>query len=213
MRADRPAASIGWQLARRQFIAECEAREVCHRVTEVSSMNGTIRSLSAMSPSGFIRAENGLNIYFESSAVLPPGFSALATGQVVTFDLAGGKWSAAINVRVPREPRAAPTAPQEHATRPGTYLQYLGFDQAGSIRAYRFRKISPGEKGREFIVNADLALFSKYHVAIQEGPALSLCVLSKGAAAWAPSQSISDVDMLAHLARRPAPPPPRGRKQ
>jgi cold shock CspA family protein len=176
-------------------------------------MNGRIKSLSTRSPSGFISAEDGLNIYFESSAVLPPGFSALATGQVVTFDLAGGKPPAAINVRVPPQPCAAPGAPQEDAAGPGACLRYLGFEQAGSVRAYRFRRISLEEKGREFTVNADLALFSKYHVAIQEGPALCLGVLSKGPGAWAPSQSISDLDMLAHLARGPAAEAPRRHKR
>jgi hypothetical protein len=93
---------------------------------------------------------------------------------------------------------------------PGTYLQYVGFNQAGSVREYRFRRISRGEERKEFVVTADLSLFSKHHVGIQEGPALCLHVLLKQ---WAVSgvplaptpRSLTEPDMLAHLASRPAP--------
>ncbi len=90
-----------------------------------------------------------------------------------------------------------------------SYLQYMGFEQTGTIRAYRFRQISPGEETREFIVTADLRLFVRYHVGIQEGPALCLRLLSAGArssipAAWPVSQSLSQGDLLAHLATHSA---------
>ncbi len=91
---------------------------------------------------------------------------------------------------------------------PGTYLQYMGFGQTGTVRAYRFRRISRGEKTREYIVNADLTLFAKYHVGIQEGPALCAHLLSRsGGACAAPGpapDSLTDADMLAHLRSRPA---------
>jgi hypothetical protein len=98
------------------------------------------------------------------------------------------------------------------------HLQYLGFEQTGTIRAYHFKRISCGEETREFIVNADLALFLKHHVGIQEGPALSLRLLSSGPlssvpASWPPSQSLSQGDILAHLARQPAAGTVRGRKR
>lgn len=179
-------------------------------------MTGRIKSLSTMSPSGFISADNGQNVYFHSSAVSLPGAGGLAIGQLVTFDMEGGKWPAAINVRVSPQSQPAPSAPQRGAA--GTYLQYLGFEQRGANRAYRFSRISRGEDTREFIVNADLALFVKHHVGIQEGPALSLRLLSAGPnssapAAWPSSQSLSDGDMLAHLARRAAAGTMRGSKR
>lgn len=175
-------------------------------------MTGRIKSLSTMSPSGFIRADNGRTIYFHSSAVLPPGAVGLAAGQLVTFDLDDGKWPGAINVRVPAQGQAAPSAPQKSA--PGTYLQYMGFEQSGTIRAYRFQRIARGEETREFIVNADLALFVQHHIGIQEGPALSLRLLSEGLHSTVPpSQSLSQLDMLAHLARQPAAGKIRGRKR
>lgn len=171
-------------------------------------MTGTIKSLSAMSPSGFITADNGLNVYFDSSAALPDGAAGLAIGQSVTFDLDGGKWPSAINVRVPAPRQAAPRAREEQPA--GTYLQYVGFEQAGSLRAYRFKRISRGDETREFVVNADLGLFAKHRVGIQEGPALSFHRVSEelsrlGPVAWPRLQcSLTDRDMLVYLASRPS---------
>jgi hypothetical protein len=130
-----------------------------------------VKSLSTMSPSGFIRAANGQDVCFRSSATLPPGTGGLAIGQLVTSDLDGGKWPAAINVRGPAQHQVTPRAAERHSA--GTYLQDMGFAQTGSTRAHRFRRILRGEETREFIVNADLTLFVKHHVGIQEGPALS----------------------------------------
>jgi hypothetical protein len=103
----------------------------------------------------------------------------------------------------------APSRPAEKLS-PGTYLQYLGFDHTGSVRTYRFRRISRGEESREYVVKADLALFAKHHVAIQEGPTLCLHRLletpdSSGALARPMSESLTDTDMMTHLASRPEP--------
>lgn len=174
-------------------------------------MTGRIKSLSTLSPSGLITADNGQNVHFRSAAVLPGGAGVLAPGQFVTFDMDAGKWPAAINVRVVEPSEAAPV-PQE-----GTYLQYRGFEQIGATRAYRFSRISRGGDTRQYVVNVDLALFFKHHVGIQEGPALCLRLLSEGpdssGAAWPPSQSLSDSDMLAHLARRAGAETTRGHRR
>ena len=52
-------------------------------------------------------------------------------------------------------------------------LRYLGFSQSQGRRVYRFDCLSKGDNARQFVVSADLALFLKHHVGIQEGPALS----------------------------------------
>ena len=161
-------------------------------------MTGRIKSLSTLSPSGFISAASGHDIYFHSSEVLPPGAGGLAIGQLVTYDIGGGKWPSAINVRIPAEPQVTARVPVRHA--PPTYLQYMGFEQTGSTRAFRFRRVIRGEETREFVVNAELELFFKHHVGFQEGPALSLRLLSEGAETPAPA--LTDEDMLAHVARR-----------
>jgi hypothetical protein len=108
---------------------------------------------------------------------------------------------------LPAQKRVAPVVAE--ALPPGTYLQYVGFNQAGSVREYRFRWISRGEKPKELVMNAALPLFAKHHVAIQEGPALCLHILLKqGAASGTPAaptpRSLTESDLLAHLASRPA---------
>ena len=54
----------------------------------------------------------------------------------------------------------------------------MGFDQAKNIREYRFDGVGAGEAAKHFVVSADLALFIKYRVGLQEGPALCLKRLS-----------------------------------
>jgi hypothetical protein len=53
-------------------------------------------------------------------------------------------------------------------------LRYMGFDQEKNIREYLFDGLAPGEAAKHFVVSADLALFAKYRVCLQEGPALCL---------------------------------------
>ena len=53
-------------------------------------------------------------------------------------------------------------------------LRYMGFDQAENIREYKFESGAAGETAEHFVVGADLALFTQYRVALQEGPALCL---------------------------------------
>ena len=178
-------------------------------------MTGRIKSLSTLSPSGFISAASGNDVYFHSSEVLPPGAGGLAVGQLVTYEIGGGKWPSAINVRVPAEPQAAARVPVRSS--PPTYLQYMGFEQTGSTRAFRFRRVIRGEETREFVVSAELALFGKHHVGFQEGPALSLRLLSEGpdasASASASASALTDEDMLAHVARRAVGRKPHGTKR
>jgi hypothetical protein len=51
-------------------------------------------------------------------------------------------------------------------------LRYLGFDQTQNTRAYRFEGLMKGEPAMHFVVTADLAMFLKYRIGIQEGPGL-----------------------------------------
>ena len=57
-------------------------------------------------------------------------------------------------------------------------LRYTGFDQAENIREYKFEGVAAGETAKHFVVSADLAMFVKYRVGLQEGPALCLKRLS-----------------------------------
>jgi cold shock CspA family protein len=171
-------------------------------------MTGRIRSVGDGGACGFITAENGLSVHFNSSAVLAYDVTCLAVGQMVTFELESGHHAKAVNICVQR-PHLAAHAPVKHQE--SLHLRYTGFEQAGNIRVYRFERIATGEETRTFLVTTDLALFRKHRVGIQEGPALCLHVLMadlNAAESTRPASSrraLTDVDMLAHLASRPVP--------
>ncbi len=171
-------------------------------------MTGTIRSLDVASASGVITIDDGLLVGFCPAAVLAYDAPGLAIGQVVSFDLDGGKCPKALNVCVQRKPQGLNGMDKRlEATR----LRYIGFEHRGNIRAYLFEGLTPGAKKRTFAVDADLALFARHHVNMQEGPALCLHLLAAeldlaDAAVRISCQcSLTDREMLAHVASRPAP--------
>ena len=57
-------------------------------------------------------------------------------------------------------------------------FRYMGFDQKGSARIYRFDCLAKGASARHFTVSAEMGLFLTHRVAIQEGPALSAVKLA-----------------------------------
>ena len=57
-------------------------------------------------------------------------------------------------------------------------IQYNGFTQLNNVREFNFQFVSPGQENRTILVTADLSLFSKYHLGLQEGPLLCLRKLS-----------------------------------
>lgn len=67
-------------------------------------MTGTIKKLIAERHFGFIRAENGQEVFFHASAVSQNEFDSLRVGQEVNFDLErGDKGPRAVNIRARRE--------------------------------------------------------------------------------------------------------------
>jgi len=137
-------------------------------------MIGRIKNLSATSRSGFIQAENGQTVYFTSAAVWEHDFPFLAVGQAVSFELQGGHWPKAANVHLfdNHHTARAPEKPREPMQ-----LRYVGFDQAGFVRTFRFQAVVSGEQTRDYTVTADVRLFQKYHIGIQEGPSLCTQIL------------------------------------
>lgn len=97
-------------------------------------------------------------------------------------------------------------------------LRYVGFEQQGNIRAYRFEPIAPIEESQSFTVEVDLVLFRTHHVTLQEGPALCLQLLMAEMVAAGPNCgpalrcSITDQKMSAYVAGRPAPGTRPGRR-
>lgn len=167
-------------------------------------MTGRIKILSAGSASGFIEAETGGRVHFDSSAVLAYDVAYLAIGQLVTFDIEDGLGRKAVNICVQRP---QPTTPPD-GKRKDSMLRYVGFDQIQTIRTYRFERTSLGEETETYAVTTDIALFTKYHVAIQEGPALCLRLLTVGVEVAGPSRlrrSLTEQDILTHVASRPVP--------
>jgi hypothetical protein len=125
-------------------------------------VTGTILQLPASTRSGLIQAEDGSRVAFPASAVhLESG--ALAVGLRVRFDCVGG-WSDATVVFVLRDFLSDALLD----------LRYTGFDQARNLRHYRFDAVGRGQAVRRFIVTADMELFLKHRVAMQEGPTLCL---------------------------------------
>ena len=59
-------------------------------------------------------------------------------------------------------------------------LRYLGFDQKQNTRTYKFDSVANGQPTAHFAVTADLALFLKNRIGIQEGPTLCANKLSSG---------------------------------
>ncbi len=167
-------------------------------------MTGTIKSLDSANSSGTIAGADGLVVGFRPSAVLAYDVPSLAVGRVVSFDLESGRHPQAVNVCVVRSPE--PVDRRLDAT----CLRYLGFRHEGGVRCYCFELFAPGEARVTFTVTSDLALFVKHHVGLQEGPGLCLHLLAAaldlaGTAAGTPSRcSLTDREMLAYLAGRPA---------
>jgi cold shock CspA family protein len=138
-------------------------------------MIGRIKNLSATNRSGFIQAENGQTVYFAGSAVWEHDFPLLTVGQAVSFELQSGHWPKATNVHLFEDRHHSSRTPEK--AQESMQVRYVGFDQAGFVRTFRFHGIVSGEPTRDFIVTGDVRLFQKYHVGIQEGPALCVQVL------------------------------------
>ena len=169
-------------------------------------MKGRIKSVNHAVAEGSIKSDDDLNFSFEFAVVLDYDVAYLTVGQNVTFDLAPGDSSRAVNVRTTRSHEAA--APKSAQGISG--LRYMGFDQSNSLRVYRYEAIFAGSEKRNFTVTADLGLFTKNHIAIQDGPILCLRVLTAeletaGVEGNANSEwSLTQKHLLAHTVNQPA---------
>lgn len=168
-------------------------------------MIGRIKNLNAASRSGFIQAENGQTVYFTSAAVWEHDFPLLAVGRAVSFELQDGPWPKAANLHL-FDNHHAVRAPEK--SREPMQLRYIGFDQTGFVRNFRFQAAVFGEQTRDFTVTADVRLFQKYHIGIQEGPSLCTQILltQLGLAREQPARAVepvlSEQDLIAIVASR-----------
>jgi hypothetical protein len=114
----------------------------------------------------------------------------------------------AINATVTNEPQLVPALPGVGAM---PTLRYSGFDQRDNTRHYVFQYRVGGEKARPIVVSAEIPLLVKYHVRIQDGPALCLRTLVLEMSGFDLSQTgalqrvLTAEDLLAYLASQPVP--------
>src|ERR1039457_6264951 len=82
-------------------------------------------------------------------------------------------------------------------------LRYMGFEQAQAVRVYRFDRIEERVPTVRYTVTADLALFLKHHIGIQEGPALCARKLTSDLEGLAQVEHIlTNDDLLAYVTAR-----------
>ena len=168
-------------------------------------MTGRVKRLANGDAMGCIQTEGGFNLSFDLSAVAAYDRDHLTVGQMVTFDIDNGLRPCAVNVLQMASPHASPSGQRRHEP---SCLRYMGFEQSGGTRIFRFERIAAGEVGRVFLVAANMDLFAKHHIGLQEGPALCLQMLTEDPVTLTQDcskfrYSLRDRDMHAHIARRP----------
>jgi cold shock CspA family protein len=137
-------------------------------------MNGTIEFVSGHKGAGAVRSANGESFDFELTGVLAYDVAELAAGKLVHFDVASGPSPKAINISI--DP-ACDICPGRNGDRETMRLRYLGFEHKGNLRLYCFQRLAPQQQAQTFLVEADLSLFRRQQVHIQDGPALCLKML------------------------------------
>jgi hypothetical protein len=171
-----------------------------------NSMHGTITSFSGKGSSGAIRSDEGACFDFASAAVLAYDVASLSAGQWVNFEPDGGSPPKAVNVSVRQ---SAAIHFSDDTYRDIRRPRYMGFDQQGGIRTYRFERFTPGRQTEHFSLDTDVALFSRHKVRLQEGPVLCLHLLTNALGAMAAGEacpcSVTEQHVLAFLASRPDP--------
>ncbi|MFN0167642.1 MAG: hypothetical protein ACKV22_14545 [Bryobacteraceae bacterium] len=80
-------------------------------------------------------------------------------------------------------------------------LRYMGFEQRQSARAYRFDGVTRGAPTIHFVITADLALFLKHQIGIQEGPNLCARKLATDIAKLQPGEHVLTNDDLLEYVR------------
>jgi hypothetical protein len=84
-------------------------------------------------------------------------------------------------------------------------LRYMGFDQTQNRRVYKFDYCAKGVPPAGFLVSADIALFLKHRISIQDGPSLCARKLANDIETLQPGEhELTNDDMLAFATDRAA---------
>lgn len=170
-------------------------------------MTGKIESLGTEDGAGIIRAEDGVKVSFRMSEIVFGDHATdVAVGQLVTFDMERGRFPRAFNIHVENRSYRG-----QEKDKLWQSIRYLDYTQAGNIREYKFERRSQDGETVSAIVSADLSLFSRHKVGIQDGPMLCLKLVmaeleNSNATSDSPfRRSLTDHDLLYHLASKPVP--------
>lgn len=169
-------------------------------------MTGRIEELATPQRPGRIATRTGTNRFHFSYRLTEEIPEALAMGQLVSFELQKGSPELAVDVR----PTASEEAIVENNGAPYE-IRYRGFEQTGNVRLFKFQAWRSGEENKEAIVSADLTLFRKHQIGIQEGPVICLRLLKTAfqesdvitLTVW--EGALSDEDLRAHVAIQASP--------
>ena len=82
-------------------------------------------------------------------------------------------------------------------------MQFLfkGFQQKLSVRRFQFESVAANHARTPFAVSADVTLFTKYNVHLQEGPMLCMQLLESAQGGNNPPQDmeLTEKDILTHV--------------
>jgi hypothetical protein len=166
-------------------------------------MTGKIEVLATATTPGRITTNSGSN-RFHYSYSLPPGRALLHVGGLVTFELEKGTAGNAVAVcPIEKSLLDGKSGPPE--------VRYHGFEQKNDVRCFKFRTWRMGEENQEVVVMADLALFRRHGITIQEGPALCLRFVEaelqqrsfNESGGW--SRALTQEEVVAYMAHRRGP--------
>jgi hypothetical protein len=179
-------------------------------------VTGTIIELNGQRRLGSIRANDGSMFTFYDAGVPGGQFDFLKIGQSVNFEVVSGVQphnatgirSVPASTHTPaaailQNPPAVPKIPGHAEVL--KQLLYSGFDQPKNIRHYKFSVTAQGKAVKHFTVSVDMALFLKYHIGIQEAPALCLQKLSRtDLQAPQVEHELTDEDLASYVSDRAA---------
>ncbi|RPI25177.1 MAG: hypothetical protein EHM61_15065 [Acidobacteria bacterium] len=167
-------------------------------------MTGRIEQLATADSPGVITTKTGRNT-FRYSYQFASGGIELQVGRLVAFELEKGNIETAINVCA-IEAGESPTVPGRIPE-----IRYEGFEQKNDVRSFRFRAWRTGEENQDIVVTAEMALFRKYGITIQEGPGLCLRLVEAELQQSNPiptglwERKLTADEMIAHIGRQRIP--------
>ena len=99
------------------------------------------------------------------------------------------RWKAIVESRAARNPRQDALVP----------LRYMGFDDSGGTRIFKFGRLPATATTAIYKVSASVDLFRKHKISFQDGPAMCSAIVANGEVE---SYELTDEDCIAFLSLR-----------